>query len=56
MRREGMSEAQEKWNMAAVIVLMVVYLIVTLYNSERLAAQAEKMSSHPFEMVVAGGE
>ena len=30
MRREGMSEAQEKWNMAAVIVLMVVYLIVTL--------------------------
>ena len=51
-----MSEAQEKWNMAAVIVLMVVYLIVTLYNSELLAAQAEKMSSHPFEMVVAGGE
>ena len=42
--------------MAAVIVLMVVYLIVTLYNSRRLAAQAEKMSSHPFEMVVTGGE
>lgn len=56
MRREGMSEAQEKWNMAAVIVLMVVYLIVTLYNSERLAVQAEKMSNHPFEVVVAGGE
>lgn len=42
--------------MVAVIVLMIVYLIVTLYNSERLAAQVEKMSSHPFEMVVAGGE
>ena len=42
--------------MVAVIVLMIVYLIVTLYNSERLAAQTEKMSSHPFEMVVAGGE
>lgn len=55
-KREGMSEAQWKLNMVAVIVLMVVYLIVTLYNSERLAAQVEKMSSHPFEMVVAGGE
>lgn len=55
-KREGMSEAQWKLNMVAVIVLMIVYLIVTLYNSERLAAQAEKMSSHPFEMVVAGGE
>lgn len=51
-----MSEAQWKLNMVAVIVLMIVYLIVTLYNSERLAAQVEKMSSHPFEMVVAGGE
>lgn len=55
-KREGMSEAQWKLNMVAVIVLMIVYLIVTLYNSERLAAQVEKMSSHPFEMVVAGGE
>ena len=55
-KREGMSEAQWKLNMVAVIVLMIVYLIVTLYNSERLAAQTEKMSSHPFEMVVAGGE
>ena len=54
-KREGMSEAQWKLNMVAVIVLMIVYLIVTLYNSERLAAQTEKMSSHPFEMVVAGG-
>lgn len=55
-KREGMSEAQWKLNMVAVIVLMIAYLIVTLYNSERLAAQTEKMSSHPFEMVVAGGE
>lgn len=55
-KREGMSEAQWKLNMVAVIVLMIVYLIVTLYNSEHLAAQTEKMSSHPFEMVVAGGE
>lgn len=55
-KREGMSEAQWKLNRVAVIVLMIVYLIVTLYNSERLAAQVEKMSSHPFEMVVAGGE
>lgn len=55
-KREGMSEAQWKLNMVAVIVLMIVYLIVTLYNSERLAAQTEKISSHPFEMVVAGGE
>lgn len=55
-KREGMSEAQWKLNMVAVIVLMIIYLIVTLYNSERLAAQTEKMSSHPFEMVVAGGE
>lgn len=55
-KREGMSEAQWKLNMVAVIVLMIVYLIVTLYNSERLAAQVEKMSSHPIEMVVAGGE
>lgn len=55
-KREGMSEAQWKLNMVAVIVLMIVYLIVTLYNSERLAAQTEKMSSHPFEMVVVGGE
>lgn len=55
-KREGMSEAQWKLNMVAVIVLMIVYLIVTLYNSERLAAQVEKMSSHPYEMVVAGGE
>lgn len=55
-KREGMSEAQWKLNMVAVIVLMIVYLIVMLYNSERLAAQTEKMSSHPFEMVVAGGE
>lgn len=55
-KREGMSEAQWKLNMVAVIVLMIVYLIVTLYNSERLAAQVEKMSSHPFEMVVASGE
>lgn len=55
-KREGMSEAQWKLNMVAVIVLMIVYLIVTLYNSECLAAQVEKMSSHPFEMVVAGGE
>lgn len=55
-KREGMSEAQWKLNMVAVIVLMIVYLIVTLYNSERLAAQTEKMSSHPFEMLVAGGE
>lgn len=55
-KREGMSEAQWKLNMVAVIVLMIVYLIVTLYNSEHLAAQVEKMSSHPFEMVVAGGE
>lgn len=55
-KREGMSEAQWKLNMVAVIVLMIVYLIVTLYNSERLAAQVEKTSSHPFEMVVAGGE
>lgn len=55
-KREGMSEAQWKLNMVAAIVLMIVYLIVTLYNSERLAAQVEKMSSHPFEMVVAGGE
>ena len=55
-KREGMSEAQWKLNMVAVIVLMIVYLILTLYNSERLAAQTEKMSSHPFEMVVAGGE
>lgn len=55
-KREGMSEAQWKLNMVAVIVLMIVYLIVTLYNSERFAAQTEKMSSHPFEMVVAGGE
>ena len=38
-KREGMSEAQWKLNMVAVIVLMIVYLIVTLYNSERLAAQ-----------------
>ena len=49
-KREGMSEAQWKLNMVAVIVLMIVYLIVTLYNSERLAAQVEKMSSHPFEI------
>lgn len=41
-KREGMSEAQWKLNMVAVIVLMIVYLIVTLYNSERLAAQTEK--------------
>lgn len=41
-KREGMSEAQWKLNMVAVIVLMIVYLIVTLYNSERLAAQVEK--------------
>ncbi len=31
-KREGMSEAQWKLNMVAVIVLMIVYLIVTLYN------------------------
>ena len=52
----SISVRQRKLNMVAVIVLMIVYLIVTLYNSERLAAQVEKMSSHPFEMVVAGGE
>lgn len=55
-RRRGMNEAQWKLNMIVVIVLMLVYLVVTLYNSERLAFQAEKMSSHPFEVVIAGGE
>lgn len=51
-----MQQPYSEKEVLAVIVLMIVYLIVTLYNSERLAAQTEKMSSHPFEMVVAGGE
>ncbi len=42
MRREGMSEAQEKLNMVAVIVLMIVYLIVTLYNSEAFGSSGRK--------------
>lgn len=41
-KREGMSEAQWKLNMVAVIVLMIVYLIVTLYNSGTFSSTGGK--------------
>ncbi len=38
------------------IVLMLCYLIMTIRNSASLAAQAEIISNHPFEVVISAGD
>ena len=38
------------------ILLMLCYLVMTVNNSARLAAQTEIISDHPFEVVISAGE
>lgn len=38
------------------IVLMIAYLLMTVIGSARLAGQAEIISEHPFEVVIAAGD
>ena len=38
------------------IVLMLCYLIMTISNSTKLAAQTEIISNHPFEVVISAGD
>ena len=38
------------------IVLMIAYLLMTIIGSARLADQAEIISEHPFEVVIAAGD
>ncbi|MCD8169340.1 MAG: response regulator [Clostridiales bacterium] len=41
---------------AVLILLMLIYLIMTIVTSARLAAQTEIISSHPFEVVISAGD
>lgn len=44
------------WCTIGLIVLMVLYLIMTVIGSTRLAGQTEIISEHPFEVVIATGD
>lgn len=41
---------------AILIVLMFCYLVMTISNSAKLAAQTEIISDHPFEVVISAGD
>ena len=41
---------------AILIVLMLCYLVMTISNSAKLAAQTEIISDHPFEVVISAGD
>lgn len=41
---------------AILILLMLIYLVMTVVTSTRLAAQTEIISSHPFEVVISAGD
>lgn len=41
---------------AALIVLMILYLIITVHSSVKLAEQSNIISRHPFEVVVSSGD
>lgn len=41
---------------AALVLLMIVYLITTIVSSAKLADQTEIISEHPFEVVISAGD
>ncbi|MCD7991341.1 MAG: response regulator [Clostridia bacterium] len=52
----GRSQRMSIVSMAVLILLMFCYLIMTITNSSRLAAQTEIISAHPFEVVISAGD
>lgn len=52
----GRSQRISVVSTAILILLMLCYLIMTINNSTKLAAQAEIISSHPFEVVISAGD
>lgn len=57
----GTGNARKAWKLnvfsvAALIVLILLYSTLTIYSSGRLGEQTERISQHPFEVVIAVGD
>ena len=57
----GMRAKDKTWilstvSTAGLIVLMLIYLIMTLWSSNQLSGHMEVISDHPFEVVAAAGD
>lgn len=56
-----MNRKDKMWNLSTVstamlIILMLIYLAMTLWSSNRLAGHMEIISGHPFEVVASAGD